>query len=290
MHILTVITALLQETKVILLTEHPSLLFPCCEVLLSLMYPFQFIHDYRPFIPPCDPSITRYLTSSKPALLGLMSSSITKLPDTFRGMIVRLDSNSVELYRTTVSTLPSKLRLLLFLMILQNADFYLCHQPERENTIALPPEIQRQQLHAIRSPKFKKETARKSSRSSSPSAHSVNGSRRHHQHQPSATPKPSPNRHIGRARSSSATSARSQGGAPHSFPILDTTLSQSETSFVVQSTLFLFVCLYFSDSTILSLLLIISAVQYTTFRPWTHSHAQIEYPVDEGTQITTKDI
>ena len=106
MNILTVITAILQEKKVVILSNHPSLLFPCCEILLSLIYPFQWIHFYRPFIPPCDPYINQYLKFTKPAIFGLLSSSITKLPNSFNGMIVRLDSNTTELHNITLSVLP----------------------------------------------------------------------------------------------------------------------------------------------------------------------------------------
>ena len=155
MNILTVITAILQEKKIILLSNHPSLLFPCCEILLSLIYPFQWIHFYRPFIPPCDPYINQYLKFTKPAIFGLLSSSITKLPNNFNGMIVRLDSNTIELHNITLSVLPSKLTLWLFASIIQNADFYLHHRPEQESLIKVPSQIDKRQISAIRSTQFR---------------------------------------------------------------------------------------------------------------------------------------
>lgn len=62
-------------------------------------------------------------------------------------MIVYLDHNIIELYNISLSTLPSKLTLWLFASILQNADFYLNHKPEREQFI---------QIHSIRSEWFRK--------------------------------------------------------------------------------------------------------------------------------------
>lgn len=89
--------------KIILLSNHPSLFFNCCKILLSLIYPFQWIHFYKPFIPPCDPYINQYLSLSGPALFGLLSSSITKLPNNFNGIIVTLDNNTIELHNITLS-------------------------------------------------------------------------------------------------------------------------------------------------------------------------------------------
>lgn len=84
MHILTVMTALLTEQKVVLVSNHASLFFMVCEALLSLIYPFQWIHFCRPFITPCHPFINHYLTHDQPALFGLLSCSITALPIAFK--------------------------------------------------------------------------------------------------------------------------------------------------------------------------------------------------------------
>ena len=92
MNILYIITALLTETKIILISKYPSLFFNICEILLSLIYPFEWIHFYRPFIPPSDPYINYYLYKNEPALFGLLSSCISILNDK-NNIIHNINSN-----------------------------------------------------------------------------------------------------------------------------------------------------------------------------------------------------
>ena len=237
MNILTVITAILQEKKIILLSNHPSLLFPCCEILLSLIYPFQWIHFYRPFIPPCDPYINQYLKFTKPAIFGLLSSSITKLPNNFNGMIVRLDTNAIELHNITLSVLPSKLTLWLFASIIQNADFYLHHRPEQESFIKVPSQIDKRQIHAIRSPGFRSQymnsantpnpSAQSNSSQQPPQRNIVSPRRlRHHMTQPVSA-------NLGFNNSNGRSRSESGNKSKQSMQRLETNkIQQSETSLV----------------------------------------------------------
>lgn len=74
MNILRVMTALLTEQKVLMISKHPSLFIGVGEILLSLIYPFQWIHFYRPFLLPSDPYITDYLASATPGFFGMLAT------------------------------------------------------------------------------------------------------------------------------------------------------------------------------------------------------------------------
>ncbi|XP_072123828.1 DENN domain-containing protein 2A [Mobula birostris] len=76
--LIKVFASLLLERRVIFTADKLSTLSKCCHAVMALLYPFAWQHTYIPVLPP---SMIDIACSPTPFLIGLLSSSLSKLKD-----------------------------------------------------------------------------------------------------------------------------------------------------------------------------------------------------------------
>ncbi|XP_066489329.1 DENN domain-containing protein 2A [Tiliqua scincoides] len=77
-HLSRVFASLLLERRVILIADKLSTLSKCCHAMVALLYPFIWQHTYIPVLPP---SMIDIVCSPTPFLIGLLSSSLSRLKE-----------------------------------------------------------------------------------------------------------------------------------------------------------------------------------------------------------------
>lgn len=77
-HLSRVFASLLLERRVILIADKLSTLSKCCHAMVALLYPFTWQHTYIPVLPP---SMIDIVCSPTPFLIGLLSSSLSRLKE-----------------------------------------------------------------------------------------------------------------------------------------------------------------------------------------------------------------
>lgn len=104
--ILVLITALLNEKSVLLISNRHDILAPCVVALHSLLYPLSWPFVYVPFLPT---SLADFLDSPQPYLFGAPSSIRSLLPSSSSCAIADLDLNHVELHNLVLPSAQSML-------------------------------------------------------------------------------------------------------------------------------------------------------------------------------------
>eukprot|EP00079_Xenopus_tropicalis_P034307 XP_017948078.1 PREDICTED: DENN domain-containing protein 2A [Xenopus tropicalis] len=77
-HVIQIFASLLLERRVILMADTLSTLSKCCHAMVALIYPFAWQHTYIPVLPP---SMIDIVCSPTPFLIGLLSSSLSRLKE-----------------------------------------------------------------------------------------------------------------------------------------------------------------------------------------------------------------
>ncbi|XP_067392352.1 DENN domain-containing protein 2A [Emydura macquarii macquarii] len=77
-HLSRVFASLLLERRVIFIADKLSTLSKCCHAMVALLYPFTWQHTYIPVLPP---SMIDIVCSPTPFLIGLLSSSLSRLKE-----------------------------------------------------------------------------------------------------------------------------------------------------------------------------------------------------------------
>ncbi|XP_042326698.1 DENN domain-containing protein 2A isoform X2 [Sceloporus undulatus] len=77
-HLSRVFASLLLERRVIFVADKLSTLSKCCHAMVALLYPFTWQHTYIPVLPP---SMIDIVCSPTPFLIGLLSSSLSRLKE-----------------------------------------------------------------------------------------------------------------------------------------------------------------------------------------------------------------
>ncbi|KAJ6659973.1 hypothetical protein lerEdw1_018170 [Lerista edwardsae] len=77
-HLSRVFASLLLERRVILIADKLSTLSKCCHAMVALLYPFTWQHTYIPVLPP---AMIDIVCSPTPFLIGLLSSSLSRLKE-----------------------------------------------------------------------------------------------------------------------------------------------------------------------------------------------------------------
>ncbi|XP_053260988.1 DENN domain-containing protein 2A isoform X3 [Podarcis raffonei] len=77
-HLSKVFASLLLERRVIFIADKLSTLSKCCHAMVALLYPFTWQHTYIPVLPP---SMIDIVCSPTPFLIGLLSSSLSRLKE-----------------------------------------------------------------------------------------------------------------------------------------------------------------------------------------------------------------
>jgi hypothetical protein len=109
-NLIDVMTCLMLEHRVLLVSKHSSMLAPVAESLLSLLTPFKWKHIYIPLLPPC---MLDYLGAPVPFLMGVLTG--TPLPEDC--VIVDLDK-SVVTVPFQLPSLPAPTATLLYKTLL----------------------------------------------------------------------------------------------------------------------------------------------------------------------------
>ncbi|XP_053110718.1 DENN domain-containing protein 2A isoform X2 [Hemicordylus capensis] len=77
-HLSRIFASLLLERRVIFIADKLSTLSKCCHAMVALLYPFTWQHTYIPVLPP---SMIDIVCSPTPFLIGLLSSSLSRLKE-----------------------------------------------------------------------------------------------------------------------------------------------------------------------------------------------------------------
>ena len=96
-HIVSIISALLLEQKVLLLSARPALLTIACETLLALAYPFPWLHTYIPLLPTF---LADYVQTPTPFLIGTHPSAVRASLVARDVLLVDLDKDTLILPRS----------------------------------------------------------------------------------------------------------------------------------------------------------------------------------------------
>eukprot|EP00554_Chaetoceros_debilis_P015181 CAMPEP_0194122200 /NCGR_PEP_ID=MMETSP0150-20130528/49611_1 /TAXON_ID=122233 /ORGANISM="Chaetoceros debilis, Strain MM31A-1" /LENGTH=1546 /DNA_ID=CAMNT_0038814935 /DNA_START=144 /DNA_END=4781 /DNA_ORIENTATION=+ len=97
-NIMVIVGCLLQETRVALCSRHYSLLTPCCEALISFLFPFRYSGIYIPIVPTS--MIVDLLEAPVPFLVGLNRIYLEEVPTKRRPkgvVLVDLDEDIIHL-------------------------------------------------------------------------------------------------------------------------------------------------------------------------------------------------
>uniref|UniRef100_A0A8D0GH99 DENN domain containing 2A n=1 Tax=Sphenodon punctatus TaxID=8508 RepID=A0A8D0GH99_SPHPU len=110
-HLSRVFASLLLERRVIFIADKLSTLSKCCHAMVALFYPFTWQHTYIPVLPP---AMIDIVCSPTPFLIGLLSSSLSRLKElpVEEVLVVDLVNNRFlrQLSRDEDSILPRKLQ------------------------------------------------------------------------------------------------------------------------------------------------------------------------------------
>lgn len=93
-NIIAIISSLLSEQSILLVTEHPELAFPVAESLISLLFPFEWVHVYAPLL---SEEMIQIANAPFPYLVGMHSKYLHRVDaDKLTSVtLVNIDRDSV---------------------------------------------------------------------------------------------------------------------------------------------------------------------------------------------------
>lgn len=137
-HIITLVNTLLDETPLVLVSTKVELLFPACETLMALIYPFRWPFLYIPNLPL---SLVDILQAPQPFIIGAHIGILKDCHSTDHFLTANLDNNTITLpkHHKEFVALPWRLSWKLFRKITKCMSFFEQEHPNVD--LSLPDNI-----------------------------------------------------------------------------------------------------------------------------------------------------
>ena len=127
--ILTAWQGLLLEKKLFLICSSKETLFHVSYALMTLLFPFKWIHTYIPILPE---KLIAFTQSPMPLIFGIpFPIDLEEIPDDDLCLIINVNKNCLENYKVEIPKLTGKLKMVLEKKIKNLKEKYNIEKPER---------------------------------------------------------------------------------------------------------------------------------------------------------------